>query len=58
MDSMFRRWVKLNTVIALLRPQRGSTTSITLFTEDEITKSHYPWLNEPYHFTLKRSSII
>lgn len=58
MDSMFRRWVRLTTVIALLRPQRGDTVSIRLFTEDEATKAHYPWLNDPYSFTLKRSRII
>lgn len=58
MDSMFRRWVRLTTVIALLRPQRGDVVFIRLFTEDEITKSHYPWLNKPYNFMLKRSCII
>ena len=46
MDFMFRRWVRLPTVLALVKPKYGEGEAhIRLFTEDKLTKEHYPWLN-------------
>ena len=52
MDYMFRRWVRLPTVLALLKPKRGETVKIRLYTEDTDTKSHHPWLGEWHTFEL------
>jgi len=51
-DYMFRRWVRLPTVLALLKPKRGETVKIRLYTEDTDTKSHHPWLGEWHTFEL------
>lgn len=52
MDYLFRRWVRLPTVLALLKPKRGRIVFIRLFTEDDATKEHYPWLEKMVTFQL------
>lgn len=52
MDYMFRRWVRLPTVLALLKPKRDKIVFIRLFTEDEATKTHCPWLEKMVTFQL------
>lgn len=53
MDYMFRRWVRLPTVLALLKPKYGSNAvQVRFFTEDETTRRHYPWLEEKKTFLL------
>ena len=50
MDVMFRRWVRLPTILALVKPKYGyGPVQIRFFTEDETTKKHYPWLATNEH---------
>lgn len=53
MDYMFRRWVRLPTVLALVKPRYGSNpVQVRFFTEDKTTQDHYPWLKENKVFPL------
>lgn len=52
MDSGFRRWVKLSTVLALVKPKRDDVVLVRFFTEDPMTKKHHPWLEKNTTFTL------
>lgn len=57
MDHMFRRWVKLPTVLALLRPTSyENIVLVRFFTEDEATKKHYPWLEKCITFELNSTA--
>lgn len=53
MDSGFRRWIKLSTVLALLKPKRDDVVLVRFFTEDPITKEHHPWLEKKHNFYLR-----
>lgn len=47
MDHMFRRWVRLPTVLALVKPKRDrNPVQVRFFTEDKSTLAHYPWLEK------------
>ena len=53
MDYMFRRWVRLPTVLALVKPRYGSNpVQVRFFTEDKATQDHHPWLEKPVTFWL------
>lgn len=53
MDHMFRRWVRLPTVLALVKPKRDrNPVLVRFFTEDKLTKEHHPWLEKPVTFWL------
>ncbi len=45
MDYMFRRWVRLPTVLALVKPKYGTgEIQVRFYSEDKPTLEHYPWL--------------
>ena len=46
MDYMFRRWIRLPTVLALLKPKYGDgTAQVRFYSEDVDTLRRYPWLD-------------
>lgn len=53
MDYMFKRWVRLSTVLALVKPKRDKVTFIRFYTEDDATKKHNPWIENCTLFELK-----
>ena len=47
MDYMFRRWVRLPTVLALLKPKYGDgAVQVRRYSEDETTLKRNPWLDK------------